>query len=206
VGDDAPCAEVIAGELQLPLFYVRFDSLVASFLGETAANLRRVFEFATSHEGVVFFDEFDAIGKTRESRDDVGELRRVVNSFLQLLDGYTGHGPIIAATNFEKMLDHALARRFDELIRFPLPNHAQLVLYFAGRMRPFRLERLSPEKAAEWCNGCSFSDADRIFTESLKTMALRCSATLTDDMLREAFDYYRGAGLEYETARQENKG
>lgn len=198
------CAEVVAGELEMPLFYVRFDSLVASYLGETAANLRRIFDFANSNRGVVFFDEFDAIGKTRDARDDVGELKRVVNSFLQLLDGYAGPGPIIAATNYEKLLDHALARRFDDLVHFPAPSEKQLVLYFRTRMKPFRVEDFTPEDAANWCEACSFSDADRIFTESVKTMALQRSTTLTAGAFREAVESYRHAGSAYDTQRREN--
>jgi len=198
------CAEVIAGELEMPLFYVRFDSLVASFLGETAANLRRVFEFATTNRGVVFFDEFDAIGKTRDTRDDVGELKRVVNSFLQLLDGYVGQGPIIAATNYEKLLDHALARRFDDLVHFPMPSAKQMTFYFRTRMKPFRVEGFSPEEAASWCDGCSFSEADRIFTESLKTAALEGSTTLHAGAFREAVESYRHAGSAYDTQRRES--
>jgi len=199
------CAEVIAGELEMPLFYVRFDSLVASYLGETATNLRRVFEFANSNSGVVFFDEFDAIGKTRDTRDDVGELKRVVNSFLQLLDGYSGLGPIIAATNYEKLLDHALARRFDDLVHFPAPSEKQLVSYFQTRMKPFRVEGFSPEQAAGWCQGCSFSDADRIFTESLKTIALEHSTTLSAGAFCEAVESYRHAGSAYDTQRRETQ-
>jgi SpoVK/Ycf46/Vps4 family AAA+-type ATPase len=198
------CAEVIAGELEMPLFYVRFDSLVASYLGETAANLRSVYEFAASNCGVVFFDEFDAIGKTRDSRDDVGELKRVVNSFLQLLDGYAGHGPIIAATNYEKLLDHALARRFDDLVHFPAPSGKQMVSYFRTRMKPFRVEGFSPEQAAGWCEGCSFSDADRIFTESLKTIALEGSPALSAGAFREAVECYRHAGSAYDTQRRDS--
>jgi len=198
------CAEVVAGELEMPLFYVRFDSLVASYLGETAANLRRVFEFANTNRGVVFFDEFDAIGKTRDARDDVGELKRVVNSFLQLLDSYTGQGPIIAATNYEKLLDHALARRFDDLVHFPAPSEKQLASYFRGRMKPFRVDGFTPEEAAGWCEACSFSDADRIFTESLKTVALECSTTLTIGAFREAVESYRHAGSAYDTQRRES--
>jgi len=198
-------AEVIAGELEMPLFYVRFDSLVASYLGETAANLRRVFEFAALQPGVLFFDEFDAIGKTRDTRDDVGELKRVVNSFLLLLDGYSGHGPIIAATNYEKLLDHALARRFDDLVHFPAPSEKQLTFYFQTRMKPFRVEGFSPEQAAVWCDGCSFSDANRIFTESVKTMALERSKTLAAGAFRDAVETYRHAGSTYDTQRRESE-
>src|ERR1700677_2211710 len=81
-------AEALARELYLPLAAVRFDAVVSSYLGETAANLRKVFDFARSRPMVVLFDEFDAIGKDRASLEEHGEIKRVVNSFLQILDGF----------------------------------------------------------------------------------------------------------------------
>lgn len=190
------CAEVLAGELELPLFYVRFDALVGSYLGETAANLRKVFDFGAAERGVLFFDECDAIAKTRDSKDDVGELKRVVNSFLQLLDGYAGGGPVIAATNYEKLLDHALARRFDDLIGFPSPGRSQLVAFFEKRLAPFRRD-FSAEDAAGWCEGFSFSDADRVFTDSLKTMILGQESRLRTEVLCSTLAHYRSASDQY---------
>jgi SpoVK/Ycf46/Vps4 family AAA+-type ATPase len=184
------CAEVIAGELDLPLFYVPLDTLIASYLGETAANLRKVFDHGTRELGVLFFDEFDAIGKTRDDRADGGELKRVINSFLQMLDNYEGRGPIIAATNYESLLDASLWRRFDDVILFPRATAAQLVQYFERRLRPFRVHGFSAEDAASWCNGCSFSDAARTVTEAIKTMVLREEHSLTADAFSDATQRY----------------
>jgi len=187
------CAEILAHELRLPLFYVRFDGLVASFLGETAANLRRVFDFAAQGLGILFFDEFDALGKSRDDHEDVGELKRVVNSFLQLLDNYGGPGPIIAATNYERLLDYALWRRFDGLVFFPQATEAQLTQYFSIRLGAFRLHGFRPLDAASWCQGASFSDASRTCTEALKTMILSESPILTAAMFRQAAETYQSA-------------
>lgn len=187
------CAEVLARELDLPLFYVRFDGLVASFLGETAANLRRVFDFAAQGLGILFFDEFDALGKSRDDHEDVGELKRVVNSFLQLLDNYGGPGPIIAATNYECLLDYALWRRFDALVFFPQATEAQLTQYFSTRLGAFHLQGFGPSDAANWCKGASFSDAARTCTEALKTMILSESPLLTASMFRQAAETYQSA-------------
>ncbi len=187
------CAEVLAHELDLPLFYVRFDGLVASFLGETATNLRRVFDFATQGLGILFFDEFDALGKSRDDHEDVGELKRVVNTFLQLLDNYGGSGPIIAATNYERLLDYALWRRFDALVFFPQATESQLIQYFSIRLRAFQLHGFGPSDAAVWCRGASFSDAERTCTEALKTMILSESPHLTAAMFRQAAEVYRSA-------------
>jgi SpoVK/Ycf46/Vps4 family AAA+-type ATPase len=187
------CAEVLAGELDLPLFYVRFDGLVGSYLGETAANLRRVFDYASQGLGVLFFDEFDALGKSRDDHEDVGELKRVVNSYLQLLDNYQGPGPVIAATNYERLLDHALWRRFDALVFFPQATESQLVQYFSTRFSAFELEGFGPSEAAGWCRGSSFSDAARTCTEALKTMILSGQSCLTAGMFREAAERYQEA-------------
>jgi hypothetical protein len=98
-------AEAMAKELYLPLATVRFDAVVSSYLGETAANLRKVFEFARLRPMLLLFDEFDAIGKHRTAFDEHGELKRVVNSFLQLLDGFHSETLTIAATNHQGLLD-----------------------------------------------------------------------------------------------------
>ena len=113
-------AEALAAELGVPLVVVRLDAIVSSYLGQTAGNLRRIFDYASSAQWVVLFDEFDALGRERNDPSEHGEIKRVVNSFLQLLDGYTGPAMLIAATNHEEILDRALWRRFDEVVEFPL--------------------------------------------------------------------------------------
>ncbi|HEY0828133.1 MAG TPA: ATP-binding protein, partial [Bacilli bacterium] len=83
-------AQAIAGELGIPMIYVRFDAVISSFLGETASNIRKVFEFAKNDNWVIFFDEFDAIGRSRNDSTEHGEIKRVVNTFLQQLDNFKG--------------------------------------------------------------------------------------------------------------------
>src|SRR5690606_14545412 len=92
-------AEALAGELGLPWVRVRFDGVVSSFLGETAANLRKVFEFIEQGRYVALFDEVDALAKDRNDPADHGELKRVVNAFLTMLESHTGSSILIAATN-----------------------------------------------------------------------------------------------------------
>jgi SpoVK/Ycf46/Vps4 family AAA+-type ATPase len=110
-------AAVLAGELGLPLFVVRLDGLITKFMGETAAKLRLVFESLSQTRGVYLFDEFDSIGSARGIGNDVGEIRRVVNSFLQMVEQDNSDSLVIAATNHATILDHALFRRFDDTIR-----------------------------------------------------------------------------------------
>ena len=125
-------AEVIAGELGRPLAIVRTDSVVSSFLGETAANLRKVFDFVAAHRMVALFDEFDALGKEREDASEHGELRRVVNAVLQMFDAYDGRSLVVAATNHEDLLDTAIWRRFEEVLLLTPPTEAQLCQLFTG--------------------------------------------------------------------------
>ena len=129
-------AEAIATETGLPLLYARFDSIVSSLLGETAANLRKVFDYASQDNWIILFDEFDAIGRSRDDATEHGEIKRVVNSFLQMLDNFKGRSIVIAATNFEQSLDPALWRRFDEIVRFELPSNTNIMTLMELRLKP----------------------------------------------------------------------
>lgn len=115
-------AEAIAGELSRTLAVVKTEAVMSSYLGETAANISRVFDVARSGPFVLLFDEFDSLGKSRDDPSDHGELRRVVNTVLQLIDRYEGPSLIIAATNHDNVLDPALWRRFAEVLAVPLPD------------------------------------------------------------------------------------
>lgn len=180
-------AEVIAFELDRPLAIVRLDALVSSFLGETAANLRKVFDFIARHDLVVLFDEFDAIGKERGDSGEHGELRRVVNAVLQMMDAYDGRSLILAATNHENILDSAIWRRFDDAIEFPLPDHKQLIsllqLKLRGTRRQFELD--DKELLSEF-EGKSGGDVERVVRRAVKRMILRGQEFLTIKELRSA--------------------
>jgi SpoVK/Ycf46/Vps4 family AAA+-type ATPase len=118
-------AHAIAGTLDWPVATARIDSLVSSYLGETATNLRSIFDFATGNSAVTLLDEFDTLGKLRNDASDHGELRRVVNATLQMIDRYKGKSLIVAATNSPDVLDSALWRRFDLVIEVPSPTVLQ---------------------------------------------------------------------------------
>lgn len=119
-------AEIFAAELNLPLFVLKLDAVISSFLGETAANLRRIFDDMKRRPAVLFLDEFDALARAREDNSEHNELRRVVNSLLMLIDRYTANGFLIAATNLERSLDSAIWRRFDEVLFFSPPSEAEI--------------------------------------------------------------------------------
>lgn len=166
-------AEVIAHSLSLPLVLVRLDSVISSFLGETAANLRKVFDYIVQYPVVALFDEFDALAKDRGDTADHGELKRSVNAVLQMLDGYRGSSILIATTNYESLLDHAVWRRFDEVMRFEMPNLEQiknlLALKLSGIRRNFDTD---DEQIASAFNGLSHADIERVLRRAVKEMIL----------------------------------
>jgi ATP-dependent 26S proteasome regulatory subunit len=165
-------AEAIATELGLPLLYVRFDSVVSSLLGETAANLRKVFDYASRGQWVMFFDEFDAIGRSRDDATEHGEIKRVVNSYLQIMDGFRGRSLVIAATNFEAVLDRALWRRFDEVLRLERPSIAQLKILIRKRLKPLVHQASDVDDIAEKLKGATFADAEHVCLDLRKHCAI----------------------------------
>ena len=122
----------------LPLLYVRFDAVISSYLGETASNIRRVFDYAKNDSFVIFFDEFDAIARSRNDSYEHGEIKRVVNTFLQQLDNFKGKSLVIAATNFEDSLDYAIWRRFDNTLRFDMPSNDERTKLFSLGLKQFQ--------------------------------------------------------------------
>ena len=172
-------AEVIAGELGRPLVTVRADGIVSSFLGETAANLRKVFDFADAHPVVMLFDEFDALGKERADAFEHGELRRVVNAVLQMLDAYKGSSLIVAATNHEGMLDSAVWRRFEEVMYLNPPTVPQLRQLLAVKLRGVRYDFTVGEIVdSGWFKGATQADVERTIRRAIKEMVLSGSNTL----------------------------
>ena len=119
-------AAVIASELGLPLYTVQVDKLVSKFMGETSVKLRQIFDSIENSLGVYFFDEFDAIGADRNFDNEVGEMRRILNAFLQFIEQDSSESIIIAATNNSKLLDHALFRRFDDVLHYSMPSENEI--------------------------------------------------------------------------------
>ena len=179
-------AEALAAELALPMLYVRFDAVVSSLLGETAANLRKVFDYARRGQWILFFDEFDAIGRSRDDATEHGEIKRVLNSFLQIIDNFEGRSIIIAATNFEHVLDPAIWRRFDDIVRFERPTELQLKLLVQKRLRPVGFSSAQVNRLAASLSGSSYADAERVCLDIRKVCALRNDRHLSDDDVERA--------------------
>jgi SpoVK/Ycf46/Vps4 family AAA+-type ATPase len=186
-------AEAVAQGLYLPLVLVRFDAVVSSYLGETAANLRKVFDFATTRPMVMLFDEFDAIGKSRTAEEEHGELKRVVNSFLQMLDGFKGEAVMIAATNHQGLLDVALWRRFDEAVYFNKPDHCAIQELLIRNLRQTGISAaIRVESKAKALVGMSHADVERIAKDAVKQTIIEDRAEVQPDILEQAISRQRG--------------
>ena len=165
-------AEAMAAETGSPLMVVRLDAVVSSYLGETASNLRRIFDYARNGSWVVLFDEFDALGKTRDDPSEHGEIKRVINAFLQLLDGFRGPSLLIAATNHHHLLDSALWRRFDDIEEFPNPTVHQLRKVLRLRLRPVSHSNVDIEKSAAALKGLPHAAAEKVAWDARRTAVL----------------------------------
>ena len=161
-------ASVLAGELGLPLLEVRLDGLITKYMGETAAKLRQVFDATSRTRGVYFFDEFDAIGSQRGLANDVGEIRRVLNSFLQMIEQDRSHSLVVAATNHPAILDSALFRRFDDVLQYELPDGTQVVSLLKTRLSNVVTKGVRWQRLAELAAGLSYAEITRASDEALK--------------------------------------
>jgi len=162
-------ASAIAGELALPLFVVRLDRLITRFMGETAAKLRLVFDAISQTRAVYLFDEFDSIGSERSLANDVGEIRRVVNSFLQMVEQDESDSLIIAATNHAHILDRALFRRFDDIIEYHLPTSSESVAALKAKVAGVHPGgRIRWTDVARKTKGLSYADLTRAAEDALK--------------------------------------
>ena len=179
-------ARVLAGELGLPLMVVKFDALFSRYLGETANHLSIIFDEMPQRPAVYLFDEFDAVARTRGDAQEVGEIRRVVISFLQLMDADRSPGLIIAATNFEQALDRAVFRRFDSLLRFPPPSPSETVELIRLRLGAFKLPPKGVAAAAAENGALSFADVARACDVAIKTMVLEGRKQLAIHDLRRS--------------------
>ena len=179
-------ASVIAGELGIPLFTVRLDGLITKYMGETASKLKLTFDSLGQARGVYLFDEFDSIGSQRAFVNDVGEIRRVLNSFLMFIEHDKSQSLIIAATNHPQSLDYALFRRFDDVIEYKLPDRKQIQAMFKNRLAFVASSQLDLEKILELADGLSYADIGSACDESVKEMIIENHDSLTTEILREA--------------------
>lgn len=166
-------SEALAHTLKIPLYVIRLDALITRFMGETAAKLRLVFDEVNTRRGVYLFDEFDAVGSRRDATNDVAEMRRVLNSFLQFMEETnTTDSLVIAATNYPELLDRALLRRFDTVLEFVPPTNDQVKQLIKSNLRPIKHPRLAWSKIANCAGGLSQSEIVAAAEDAVKTAIL----------------------------------
>ena len=176
-------AEAIAAELGRPFLLVRLDAVVSSYLGETASNLRRIMEYADQAPFVVLFDEFDALGRSRDDQTEHSEMKRVVTAFLQMTDRYNGPSLLLAATNHAELLDHALWRRFDEVLTFRKPTVHELRRLLRLRLRTVPHSGIDIKYYASKLRGLPHAAAEKLVIDARRQALLRGSATVeTSDL------------------------
>ena len=188
-------AAALAGELKLPLFTVLYDGLIGKLMGETASRLRLVFDAVAVQRGVYFFDEFDAIGAQRAGPNDVGEIRRVLNSFLQFLENDDGPSLIVAATNHPERLDKALFRRFDDVIAYGLPDPGIARGILESHLVTFRLRAIDWPGVLDAARGLSQAEVARAADEAAKAAVLGGTEEIDTPLLLAALAERKAAAF-----------
>lgn len=183
-------AERIAWDLGLPFYKVRFDSIISSYLGESASNLQKLFESINEYPCVLLLDEFDIIGKQRNiSSNDVGEIHRIVNILLGLLEEYDGEGILIATTNLEGSLDKALFRRFDDYIELPKPGETEIVELLRITFSALKLDKgINLTSFAKKMVGMSYAIIVKIANDAAKKTIISSNDTISIEDLNAAFE------------------
>lgn len=178
-------ASIIANELSLPLYTILMDKMVTKYMGETSAKLRQVFDLIEQKQGVYLFDEFDAIGGERSRDNDVGEMRRVLNSFLQFIERDNSDSLIIAITNNKALLDQALFRRFDDVILYHLPNNDEKLELLKNRLsrysRKVNFNQLLPN-----INGLSHAEISLACLDAIKETVLNEKQLMNNQLILKA--------------------
>jgi SpoVK/Ycf46/Vps4 family AAA+-type ATPase len=190
-------AMVLAKELHLQLHTIQVDRLVTKFMGETSAKLRQIFDLIQQEHGVYLFDEFDAIGGDRSLDNEVGEMRRVLNAFLQFIEQDTSDSLVIAATNNPKLLDRALFRRFDDVLYYENPVPEERKALVANVLGTFIASKFAWKKVLQVSKGLSHAEIDHACRDAIKNAILsdrkKIAATQLLITLRERQETHKGA-------------
>lgn len=186
-------ASILACELKLPLFVTRLDSLITKFMGESASKLRLVFDALKTSRGVYLFDEFDSIGLERGGQNDVAEMRRTLNMFLQLIEQDDSNSLIVAATNHGDSLDKALFRRFDDVIEYTPPDNQQIILLLKNSLAMLDASSLNYDEIAKRAQGLSHSDVVRAARDALKDAVLSNQNEISQETVMQHVDERQAA-------------
>lgn len=184
-------ASALAGELKFPLFSVQLHSLISKFMGETAQKLHSIFDAIRTNRGVYLFDEIDALAGSRGNPNDVGEARRVLNSFLQFLDDDIGPSIIVATTNHAGLLDPAILRRFDLVLEYQLPEVDLIVQSIRQRLANFTFATIDWVRVAERAHGLSHADVISAAEDAARRFVLGEERAISEELLSGAIDRRR---------------
>ncbi|MFD2918865.1 AAA family ATPase [Terrimonas rubra] len=177
-------ARVLASELGLPLFIIRLDGLISRYMGESIAKLRLIFDSMRQFRAIYLFDEFDSIGTTRSQGNDVGEIKRVLNTFLLQIEKDDSSSLIIAATNYPESLDKALFRRFDDIIQFPLPDKEKIYQLYKKELSEFKLsKKFNLQKISQESVGLSYAEIHKICEDIIKDYLVYGASEVSEDRL-----------------------
>ncbi len=187
-------ARFVAHELRLPLLTIRLDAVMSSFLGTTAKNLRTVFEHAARRAAVLFLDEFDAIAKMRDDSNEIGEIKRIVNSLIQNIDAFPKLY-VIAATNHEHLLDPAIWRRFDFVVHLLLPNPDERMALLRQFLAHTEVEESELRWIAIMTDGCSGADLEQIAVRTRQEKVLAPDIPIIHLLVREVWWRMEGSKL-----------
>ena len=184
-------ARALATELRLPLLVLRLDGLITKFMGETASKLRLVFDSMNEVRGVYLFDEFDAIGTQRGSLYDVGEIKRVLNSFLQFIEHDMSESLLVAATNHPQVLDRALFRRFDDIIEYGAPGPKLVERALRNKLAVFGTEAVDWKAVVKAASGLSYAELTRACEDAAKATLLDGQSEITTAALVQGLEERR---------------
>lgn len=165
-------ASVIAFETGLPLYKIQKDKLVTKFMGETSSKLRRIFDSIKNTIGVYLFDEIDAIGADRNLDNEVGEMRRILNSFLQFIEQDASESIIVAATNNQKLLDQALFRRFDDVLHYSMPTESEVKYLYQYKLSVYQSDFIPSAKLIKESLALSHAEIIRVCEDAIKDSIL----------------------------------
>ncbi len=187
-------ASVIANELYLPLYVIQFDRLITKYMGETSTKLRQVFDQIKEIRGVYLFDEFDAIGSDRNLDNDVGEMRRILNSFLQNIEDDESYSIIIAATNNPSILDNALFRRFDDVMEYKNPDIEQITRLFKMKLHGKASNNIFTDDVYKEARGLNHADIVKACEEAVKYSILEdqlITKNILLNYIKDRKNYYK---------------
>ena len=193
-------AEAIAEALAVPFFVVRYDAIIGSFLGETASRLRRVFDYARTTPCVLFFDEFDAVGKERGDVNETGEIKRVVTSLLMQVDALPSYTVVVAASNHSELLDRAVWRRFQFRLELPAPTPGQVGRYFeAFAKRVGEPLGIGANTIAKALGEISYAEAEEFCNGVRRRLALSLGASSVKSIVAEQLEMWKARARQPDT-------